>query len=199
VEISRLPGAIGSRAKQILNREMRVDDVDEVTAAALRARRGDPAAARSFVTATQRDVWRTCANLVDRASADDLTQETYARAFAALHRFAGRSSARTWLLAIARRVCADAIRDVVRSRSVRSPMPHHAADPADAVTLDALLATLPRDRREAFVLTQLVGLSYAEAADVCGCPVGTVRSRVARARADLVASYGDDAGRAASR
>jgi len=199
VGFSRLAGAVGSRAKQILNQETRVDGVDEITAAALRARRGDPAAARSFVNATQRDVWRACANLVDRASADDLTQETYARAFTALHRFAGRSSARTWLLAIARRVCADAIRDAVRSRSVRAPSPNQAADPADAVTLDALLATLPPDRREAFVLTQLVGLRYAEVAEVCGCPVGTVRSRVARARADLVAAYGDDAGRAASR
>jgi RNA polymerase sigma-70 factor, ECF subfamily len=41
-----------------------------------------------------------------------------------------------------------------------------------------------------------VGLSYAEAADVCSCPVGTIRSRVARARADLVAGFGSDAGRA---
>ena len=176
-----------------------MDGVDEVTTAALRARRGDAASARAFVAATQRDVWRTCANLVDRASADDLTQETYARAFAGLHRFAGRSSARTWLLAIARRVCADAIRAAARSRSLRPTTPGLATDPADAITLDALLGTLAPDRREAFVLTQLVGLSYAEAADVCGCPVGTVRSRVARARADLVAAYGDDAGRAASR
>ena len=66
-------------------------------------------------------------------------------------------------------------------------------DPADTVTLDALLAALGAERREAFVLTQLVGLSYAEAADVCSCPVGTIRSRVARARADLVA--GLDGGR----
>jgi RNA polymerase sigma-70 factor (ECF subfamily) len=43
------------------------------------------------------------------------------------------------------------------------------------------------------VLTQLVGLSYAEAADVCGCPVGTIRSRVARARNDLVCAFGGTA------
>ena len=49
-----------------------------------------------------------------------------------------------------------------------------------------LLARLPADRREAFVLTQLLGLSYAEAADVADCPVGTIGSRVARARGDLV-------------
>jgi RNA polymerase sigma-70 factor (ECF subfamily) len=45
---------------------------------------------------------------------------------------------------------------------------------------------LAADRREAFVLTQLVGLSYEEAAAVAGCPIGTIRSRVARARADLM-------------
>jgi RNA polymerase sigma-70 factor, ECF subfamily len=174
------------------------DRFDEVTSAALRARRGDAAAAAVFVRSTQRDVWRLCAHLIDRASADDLTQETYARAFGSLHRYAGRSSARTWLLAIARHVCADAIRTAVRSRSLPPPAAEHAQDPADAVTLHALLGGLSDDRREAFVLTQLVGLSYAEAADVCGCPVGTVRSRVARARADLVEAYGDGVGRAAS-
>ena len=55
-----------------------------------------------------------------------------------------------------------------------------------------LLARLDADRREAFVLTQLLGLSYAEAADVAGCPIGTVRSRVARARADLVEALDDN-------
>ena len=54
-----------------------------------------------------------------------------------------------------------------------------------------LLQRLDGDRREAFVLTQLIGLSYADAADVAGCPMGTVRSRVARARADLVEALED--------
>ena len=48
-----------------------------------------------------------------------------------------------------------------------------------------LLLRLDPDRREAFALTQLAGLSYEEAAAVVGCPIGTIRSRVARARADL--------------
>ncbi|HEY2985612.1 MAG TPA: sigma-70 family RNA polymerase sigma factor [Jatrophihabitantaceae bacterium] len=170
---------------------------DAITEAALRARSGDAAAARAFVSATQTDVWRLCAHLSARSSADDLTQETYARAFASLHRFAGRSSARTWLLSIARRVCADAVREAVRSRSSQA-RPGVAPDPAESVTLRALLDMLDRDRREAFVLTQLVGLSYAEAADVCGCPVGTIRSRVARARGDLVTAFGDGASRSAS-
>ncbi len=55
-----------------------------------------------------------------------------------------------------------------------------------------LVRRLEGDRREAFVLTQLLGLSYAEAAEVAGCPVGTIRSRVARARADLVTALGED-------
>jgi RNA polymerase sigma-70 factor (ECF subfamily) len=167
---------------------------DPVTAAALRARRGDDAAAGDFVRATQADVWRLCAGLGGRTAADDLTQETYARAFASLHRFVGRSTARTWLLSIARRVCADAVRDAVRTRAVTSAVAGatwtgHTDDPANAVAAQDLLDSLDTDRREAFVLTQLVGLSYAEAADVCNCPVGTIRSRVARARGDLVDGY----------
>jgi RNA polymerase sigma-70 factor (ECF subfamily) len=176
-------------------------ELDEVTVAALRARHGDSAAAAVFVRATQPDVWRLCAHLGVRAQADDLTQETYARAFGSLHRFAGRSSARTWLLSIARRVCADAVREAMRARTMRTAAPleddavlARTADPADTVSLRALLDALDHDRREAFVLTQLVGLSYAEAADVCRCPVGTIRSRVARARADLVSTFGDGAG-----
>jgi RNA polymerase sigma-70 factor, ECF subfamily len=173
------------------------EELDEATTAALRARRGDAEAATAFVRATQADVWRLCAHLGSRPGADDLTQETYARAFASLHRFVGRSSARTWLLSIARRVCADAVRSAVRTRAgeviMSAPdelsLARRGVDPADTVSLDGLLDALDHDRREAFVLTQLVGLTYAEAADVCRCPVGTIRSRVARARAELVESF----------
>jgi RNA polymerase sigma-70 factor (ECF subfamily) len=175
-----------------------VDEVDPITEAALRSRRGDASAAAAFVRATQADVWRLCANLADPASADDLTQETYARAFGSLHRFVRRSSARTWLLSIARRVCADAVRAAVRRRQAAVAEHRPVGDPAEAVALRALLSTLDPARREAFVLTQLVGLSYAEAAEVCGCPVGTIRSRVARARADLVDGYGEGQARAVS-
>jgi RNA polymerase sigma-70 factor (ECF subfamily) len=61
----------------------------------------------------------------------------------------------------------------------------------DGIALDELLAELPEERREAFVLTQLLGLPYAEAALVSDCPIGTVRSRVARARSALIASLSD--------
>ena len=56
----------------------------------------------------------------------------------------------------------------------------------DGVALLDLLASLPDERREAFILTQLPGLPYAEAAEVSDCPVGTLRSRVSRARATLM-------------
>jgi RNA polymerase sigma-70 factor (ECF subfamily) len=144
--------------------------------------------APGFVRATQGDVWRFVAALVDTASADDLTQETYLRAFRGLGEFAGRSSARTWLLSIARHVCADHIRTVQRRRRLAAalPEPVPVPDPAGLVgTLD-LVRGLPEERREAFVLTQLVGLSYEEAAASCGVPVGTIRSRVARARTQLL-------------
>jgi RNA polymerase sigma-70 factor (ECF subfamily) len=163
---------------------------DELTEIALRARRGDANAAAAFVRATQSDVWRLCAHLGSPATADDLTQDTYARAFASLHRFLGRSSARTWLLSIARRVCADAVRTSRRDRRAAAEPARPVEDPAGSVAMRTLVAALEPERREAFVLTQVIGLSYAEAADICSCPVGTIRSRVARARADLVEALG---------
>ena len=168
--------------------------MDELTELALSARAGDTGAATAFVRATQTDVWRLCRHLGSPDTAEDLAQETYARAFASLHRFAGRSAARTWLLSIARRACADAVRAAVKGRVVVAA--DVRPDPAESVALHDLLDTLDDERREAFVLTQLVGLTYSEAADVCGCPVGTIRSRVARARADLVAAHGGGSERA---
>ncbi|MFC5055627.1 sigma-70 family RNA polymerase sigma factor [Saccharothrix xinjiangensis] len=174
---------------------------DEVTRWALDARSGDRAALERFVRSTQRDVWRFVAHLADVDLADDLAQETYARALTSLRRFAGRSSARTWLLVIARRVVINQIR-TARSRPRLSSgsdwaqeADRRAVDTGfeDAVELNLLLDALTPDRREALVLTQVLGLPYAEAAEVAGCPVGTIRSRVARARDDLLRATGDEA------
>ncbi|MFJ3640281.1 sigma-70 family RNA polymerase sigma factor [Streptomyces sp. NPDC090108] len=166
------------------------------TAWALAARGGDPDAAEQFVRVLYGDVLRFVAHLSgDPQAAHDLTQDTFARAFGSLHRFEGRATARTWLLSIARRAVADSLR-----RAAVRPRIADAADwrtavegsrsvglPAfdDGIVLLDLLETLPDERREAFVLTQLVGLSYEEAAGFVGCPVGTVRSRVFRARVAL--------------
>ncbi|MEU5899599.1 MULTISPECIES: sigma-70 family RNA polymerase sigma factor [Streptomyces] len=167
---------------------------DELTTQwALAARDGDAHAFEQFVRATRRDVWRFVAHLSgDLHGADDLTQETYLRALTALPGFAARSSARTWLLAIARRVVADRFRSAAaRPRiadtgdwqaAAERAQPHGLPGFDEGVALLDLLETLDAPRREAFVLTQLAGLPYADAADAVGCPIGTVRSRVARAR-----------------
>jgi RNA polymerase sigma-70 factor (ECF subfamily) len=165
--------------------------VDDVTTWALRARHGDPLAEAAFVRATQAEVWRLCASLVDTGAADDLTQEAYLRAFRALPSFEARSGARTWLFGIARRTCADHLRGVVRRRRLEDMLRRRAQhltapDPASATSVNDLLSQLPEERRGAFVLTQLLGLSYEETAAVEGVAVGTIRSRVARARAQLV-------------
>jgi RNA polymerase sigma-70 factor (ECF subfamily) len=165
--------------------------VDPVTRSLLAARAGDDAAAALFVRATQAEVWRFVAALVGRDAADDLTQDTYLRAFRALADFAVRSTARTWLLGIARRACADHIRSLTRLRRLddrlaAQPRTVYVPDQAGLLATADLLRALPDDRRCAFVLTQVVGLSYEEAADVEQVPVGTIRSRVARARAQLV-------------
>jgi RNA polymerase sigma-70 factor (ECF subfamily) len=163
--------------------------MDEPTQLALRAKSGDQAAMADFVRATQADVWRLCAYLADRASADDLTQDTYLRVFRSLHTFRGDSSVRSWLMTVARRVVADEIIRRQRHREMFLLGPDHdepaVADDEDVHGARALLAHLDHDRRTAFALTQLLGFSYAEAAQVCDCPVGTIRSRVARAREDL--------------
>ncbi|MEU5947775.1 sigma-70 family RNA polymerase sigma factor [Micromonospora sp. NPDC047465] len=170
---------------------------ESATVWALAARDGDPVAQAAFVRLTQAEVWRFAAALVDPDSADDLTQETYLRAFRGLPAFEGRSSARTWLLGIARRACADHLRTVVRRRRLDERLAADAGagrshpDPAGQLGAADLVRRLSAERRGAFVLTQLLGLSYAEAAAVEGVPVGTIRSRVARARNDLVEAVGD--------
>src|SRR5262245_40042979 len=132
---------------------------DAVTSAALGARTGDDAAAAAFVRATQVEVWRFVAALVGVPQADDVTQDTYLRAFRALPEFAGRSSARTWLLSIARRACADHIRAAVRARRLDArvaaePAPISVGDHAGLHAANELVANLPAERRVAFVLTQ---------------------------------------------
>lgn len=170
---------------------------DDVTRWALAAAGGDDHAMGLFVRTTQTNVWRLCAHLGSQGAADDLTQETYLRAFRSLPTFAARSSAMTWLLSIARRVCADFVREQRRAPVlIRRPDLAPEADQAHPqegdftsyAALRDLIERLEPERREAFVLTQVLGASYAEAAEVCRCPIGTIRSRVARARDDLVAS-----------
>jgi len=168
--------------------------MDELTRLALAAQDGDPAAFAEFIRLVQPQVWRLCRHLSDHDSAADCTQETFLRAYRSLSSFAGRSSARTWLFTIARRVCADHLRARRRSSSWTRSVDDAAPDPAEGLALYWLLDGLDDERRSAFVCTQLLGLSYAETAMICDVPVGTIRSRVARARGQLIEALdeGDD-------
>jgi RNA polymerase sigma-70 factor (ECF subfamily) len=144
-----------------------------------------------IIATTSSDVWRLCAYLVDRQSADDLTQETFLRAHRALDSFRGDAPVRSWLLSIARRVCAGELDARARRRDLAlavRPLVRHDVPASGMVEIEALIASLGPERRAAFVLTQVIGCDYAEAATICECPVGTIRSRVARARDDLIAA-----------
>ncbi len=167
--------------------------MDRLTRLLLDAQAGDRDALEQFVVATHRDVLDLCRHLGDRDNADDLAQETYRRAVASLHRYRAEGPARNWLLTIARRTCVDATRRRARRRRLRQRVSELAVDdhlvPAPVTErpeIDELLARLDGDRRAAFVLTQLNGFQYHEVAELLGVPIGTVRSRVARAREQLL-------------
>ncbi|HLI57330.1 MAG TPA: sigma-70 family RNA polymerase sigma factor [Actinomycetota bacterium] len=154
------------------------------------AQLGDRDALHELIADSVDDVRRLCSALVDGRAADDLVQETYARVIQALRNFRGDSSARTWVLAVARYVCMDELRSRVRCREGLGRLSALAReevspDAAEESGVRELLSHLDPDRRAAFVLTSLLGMTYQEAGALCGCPTGTIRSRVARARDDL--------------
>ena len=164
---------------------------DPATAALVAAQDGDPAAFETFIRLTRTDVTRYCHHLGDPGQVDDLVQDTYLRALRSLGGFRGDGSATRWILAIARRACAQAIEHQQRARRTeltRRP----TVDATATVDLGLLIDHLPDDQRDAFVLTQILGHTYDQAAEICDCPVGTIRSRVARARAQLVVQAGDE-------
>lgn len=150
---------------------------------------GDDHALGELVKRTQPVVWRVCTSLGSPGEVEDLVQETYLRAVRSLSSYRGDAPVQAWLLSIARNVCADHVRR--RSRQTRllerlKAEPRSVSQLPQNAAVEELLQTLDIERREAFVLTQICGLSYAETASIVGCPVGTIRSRVARARADLL-------------
>ncbi len=158
---------------------------DRATELLRAAQDGDPTAFGSLVALTRPDIGRYCAHLAGPDHAEDLVQETYLRALRSLQLFRGDSSAARWLIAIARRVWLDHL--TARRRGERPELTRRAArDLATEVGLLCLLEDLPPEQRDAFVLTAVLGYAYDETAAICGVPVGTVRSRVARARRRLV-------------
>ena len=163
--------------------------MDLLTSTALKARDGDRVALEGLMRLVQGDVWRLCKYMVDAQSADDLAQDALIKMIGSLHRVTAEHNVRAWTLGIARHTCLDEIRRRQRRRRLQKdyegtrPVLVSAED--SSLDLRELIAHIDIDRRDAFVLTQLVGLSYEEVAAICECPIGTVRSRVARARLDI--------------
>jgi len=154
------------------------------------AQEGNRLALEEFTRQTLPAVTRLCWHLGDPDSAEDLVQETYARMMKSLPNFRGDGAARSWLLRIARNTCADAARSRRRSRTRRAfdEVPDIADGPPDNwAEVASMVSVLSPERRHAFVLTQVLRLPYDEAAEILECPIGTIRSRVARAREDLLA------------
>ena len=163
--------------------------MDRLTNSLLAACDGDEHALAAAIRLGQAEIARFVRPLVDPADLEDVVQDTFIRAYRALPKYRGDATGRTWLLAIAWRSAADAVRVRVRIRRTDGQLPTMAGATASLDTahaLQALVDGLDVERREAFVLTQIVGCSYAEAAEICGVPIGTIRSRVARAREALL-------------
>lgn len=159
--------------------------MDPLTLHLLRAQDGDPAAFELFVRHSRRDLLRYCTYLGDADTAEDLVQDTYLRALRSLHTYRAEAPALPWLLTIARRACADTAKRRQRHREITPHPTPQGYDPTAHHDLVGLLDRLDSDQRHAFVLTQILGYSYADAAALAHCPIGTIRSRVARARAEL--------------
>ena len=160
-------------------------------AAASRAALGDGDAFATLCNLLSDDIWRYChALLGDTHLAQEAAQETFVRAVTAIRRYRGDAPARVYLLVLARRSCGALLRRETRHRG-HDPI-HEVPEPsipahAGTVELGVILDDLPDDMKQAFILTQVLGLPYDQAADVADCPIGTIRSRVYRARERLVA------------
>ncbi|MBI4259773.1 MAG: sigma-70 family RNA polymerase sigma factor [Actinobacteria bacterium] len=157
-----------------------------------RARAGDVLAFEDLVRAYQGDVWRFAYHLTrDRVMAEDVTQEAFLRAYRFLGSFRGEARFTSWLLRIVRNCGMDALRRQASQRA-RQPAPGPpATDPAARAELDEAIGGLVEDHRQPFLLIEVFGLSYREAADVLRLPVGTVKSRMHRARLALVRALSD--------
>lgn len=127
-----------------------------------------------------------------RDDVDELVQETYLRAWRSVRRFRGESSLSTWLVRIAINVASNWRREQRPTLSI-SPehydVPDHAGLPEDSIraAYEQALARLAPELRSVFVLHEADGLSYQQIADVLQCPIGTVMSRLHRARQQLLA------------
>jgi RNA polymerase sigma-70 factor (ECF subfamily) len=165
-----------------------VERVDEPDPALIRsAAAGDGGAFDALVRLHRPAVVRFVRPLVGDAHADDVAQETFIRVHRRIGSFAFRSRFSTWVLQIARNAAIDELRGQSRRERLALAAPAGAPPPApDArAELHAALASLSPTVVEALVLVEVFGFGYAEAGEVLGVPVGTVKSRVFQARRKL--------------
>jgi RNA polymerase sigma-70 factor (ECF subfamily) len=171
-----------------------------------RAKRGDVSAFEMLVVKYQRRIERLIGRMVrDVDLVQDIAQESFIRAYRALPQFRGESAFYTWLYRIAVNTAKKALVDKKRDPLVlesalvsteEGEEPSRAenelsdgetpeavlASKEIAATVNAAIDALSEDLRQAIVLREIEGLSYEEIADVMNCPIGTVRSRIFRAR-----------------
>jgi RNA polymerase sigma-70 factor (ECF subfamily) len=126
----------------------------------------------------------------DRAAADDLVQDTLERAWAKLHLYRRGTDLRAWLFTVMHNVHVNRVRATRPTDPLEDDMPELAqrATQGDALLvrdLDRAISALPVAQREVLLLVALEDLSYEETARVLGIPIGTVMSRLARAREKL--------------
>ena len=169
-----------------------------------RARRGDLSAFGELVERHREVVYRVSARMVGVDEAEDVTQDAFLRAFHRLDRFRGESPFRSWLLRIAHNAALDALdrrrRDPVASDERGPDHDAHveARASADRTPADELEITERRQRletkleglrpshRAVLVLRDLEGLAYEEIAELTEMPLGSVKARLHRARAELI-------------
>lgn len=134
----------------------------------------------------------------DVDNADDLVQETLIKGLASISHFIPGTSMKSWLFTIMRNTFYTKIKiatreapglvDCVSARPAVDPTQEWAARGSE---ISEALARLPQHQREVVVLIGMLGVSYEEAAEVCGCALGTIKSRLSRARLKLLAELGE--------
>jgi RNA polymerase sigma-70 factor (ECF subfamily) len=167
------------------------------------AAHGDSAAFHVLMERHAQELFRLASSLsASRADAEDVVQETFIGAYQGLRRFDGRASVKTWLKRILVR---QAARTWNRSKRSRSTLPIEAVDMSPPsrqktsatalvdgkIDVAAVLRTLAPEHREVVVMREFDQMSYAEIAQVLEIPIGTVESRLHRARAELRAKLDD--------
>ena len=156
---------------------------------------GDTGAFEMLMRRHYAAVWRIAfLSVREEAAAEELTQDTFMRAYSALGGWRGDASLRTWLATICRRLCIDRAR-LKQLEMVSAPdleavggSTSETEALADRFDLRAALDQLPAEDRDAFLLVHHYGYSSFEAATLLGIPASTLRSRVGRARQRLAAA-----------